>query len=114
MKTAAEDEVYRAANMTADKRLRFHIRRFNAETEATTWRVGSMERVTIQLGREIYGITSIEQMWFKTDISISMIEFCAWLESIGIHTLRKTIEQRIIHFGYPKMHLLSHTSESIR
>jgi hypothetical protein len=114
MNTAAQDEVNRVANMTADKRLRFHIRRFNTETEATTWSVGSMERVTIHLGREIYGITSIEQMRFKTDISICMIEFYAWLESIGIHVLQKTIEQRIIHFGYPKMHLLSHTSESIR
>jgi hypothetical protein len=114
MKTAAEDEVYRAANMTAGKRLRFDIRRFNAETDATTWSVGSMERVTIQLGREIYGITSIEQMRFKTDISIRMIDFYAGLESIGIHALRKRIEQRINHFGYPKMHLLSHTSESIR
>jgi hypothetical protein len=35
MKTAAEDEAYGAANMTANKCLRFQIRLFNAETEAT-------------------------------------------------------------------------------
>jgi len=33
---------------------------------------------------------------------------------MGIEALWKTIEQRVIHFGNPKMHLLSHISESIR
>jgi len=43
-----------------------------------------------------------------------MIEFEAWWETIGIQALRKTIEQHVIHFGYPTMHLVSHISESIR
>jgi len=114
MKTAAEDEVYGAANMTADKRLQFQIRLSDAETDATTWSLADTERVTNQMGREIYGITSNEQKRFKKEFSIRMIEFEAWWETIGIQALRKTIEQRVIHLGYPKMHLLSHISESIR
>jgi hypothetical protein len=43
-----------------------------------------------------------------------MIVFEAWWETIGIQVLRKTIEQYVIHFRYPKMHLVSHISESIR
>jgi len=60
MKTAAEDEVYGAANMTTDKRLQFQIRLSNAETDATTWSLADTECVTNQLEREIYGITSNE------------------------------------------------------
>jgi len=114
MKTAAEDEAYGAANMTADKQLQFQIRLSNADTEATTWSLADTERVTIQLEREIYGITSNEQKRFKKEFSIRMIEFEARWETIGIQVLRKTIEQCVIHFGYPKMHLVSHISESIR
>ena len=114
MKAAAEDEAYGAANMTADKRLQFQIRLSDAETGATTWSLADMERVTIQLEREIYGITSNEQKRFKKEFSIRLIEFEAWWETIGIQALRKSIEQRVIHFGYPKMHLVSHISESIR
>jgi hypothetical protein len=113
MKTAAEDEVYGAANMTADKRLQFQICLSDAETDATTWSLADTERVTNQLEREIYGITSNEQKRFKKEFSIPMIEFEAWWETIGIQALRKTIEQCVIHFGYPKMRLVSHISESI-
>jgi hypothetical protein len=114
MKAVAEDEAYGAANMTAYKRLQFQIRLSDAETEATTWSLAAIERVTNQLEREIYGITSNEQKRFKTEFSIRLIEFEAWWETIGIQTLQKSIEQRLIHFGYPKMHLVSHISESIR
>jgi len=48
------------------------------------------------------------------EFSIRLIKFEAWWETIGIQALRKSIEQRVIHFGYPKMHLVSHISESIR
>jgi len=70
------------------------------------------EYVTDQLEREIYGITSNEQKRFKKEFSIRMIQFEAWWETIGIQALRKTIEPQVIHFGYPKMHLVSHISES--
>jgi len=115
LKTAAtEDEAYRAANMTADKRLQFGLRLSDAETEATTWSLADTEHVTNQVEREIYGITLNEQKQFKTELSIRLIEFEAWWETIGIQALRKTIQQRVIHFGYPMMHLVSHISESIR
>jgi hypothetical protein len=42
-----------------------------------------------------------------------MVEFEDWWETIGIQALWKTIEQRVIHFGYPKLHLVSRISESI-
>jgi len=42
-----------------------------------------------------------------------MIEFEAWWETIGIQMLRKTIEQGVIHLGYPTIHLVSHISVSI-
>jgi len=114
MKTAVEDEAYWAANMTADKRLPFQVRLSDAESEATTWSLADPERVTNQLEREIYGITSNEQKRFKTEISICLIEFEAWWETIRIQALRRTTEQHVIHFGYPKMHLGSHISDSIR
>jgi len=113
-KIAAEDEAYGAAYMTAYKRPQFQIRLSEAETEATTWSLADTEHVTNQLEREIYGITSNEQKRFKTEFSIRRIEIEAWWETISIQALRNTIEQRVIHFGYPKMHLVSHISESIR
>jgi len=114
MKAAAEDEAYGAANMTAHKHLQFPIRLSDAETDATTWSLADTERVTIQLEREIYGITSNEQKRFKKGFSICLIGFEAWWETISIQALRKSIEQRAIHFGYPKTHLVSHISVSIQ
>jgi len=113
MKTAAEDKAYGAANMNADKRLQFQNSLSDAEAEATTWSLADTERLTMQLEREIHGITSKKQRRFKKEYSIHLIEFEAWWETIDIQAPRKTIEQRIIHFGYPKMHLVSHISESI-
>jgi len=84
IKTVAEDKAYGAANMTADKPLHFLICLSHAEIEATTWSVADMERVTNQLERDIYGITSNEQMPFRKEFSIRLIEFESWLEPIGI------------------------------
>jgi len=114
MKTAAEDEAYGVANLTADRWRAVQIRVSDAVTDAATWSLGDTERVTIQLEREIDGITSNEQKRFKKEFSILMIEFEAWWETIGILALWETIEQRMIHFGYPKMHLVSYISDSIR
>jgi hypothetical protein len=60
---------------------------------------------------EISGITLNERKWCKMAFSICLIPFEAWWETIGIQALRKTIQQRVIHFGYPKIHLVSHISE---
>jgi len=113
MKTAAKDEAYGGANMTTDKAMQFQIRLSDAETEATTWSLADTERVTSQLEREIYGITSNEQKWFKTEFSNRLIELEARWETISIQALQKTIERRMIHFRYPQMHLVTHISESI-
>jgi hypothetical protein len=99
--------------MTADQRLQFQICLSVPETDTTTWSLADTERVTNQLEREIYVITSNEQKRFRTEFSIHLIEFEAWWETISIQVLWKTIEQRVIHFGYPKMHVVSHISESI-
>jgi hypothetical protein len=47
-------------------------------------------------------------------LSIHLIEIDAWWKAIGVQELRKTIKQRVIHYRYPKMHLGTHISESIR
>jgi len=85
-----------------------------AETEATTWHMDEMERITNQLERVIYGITLNEQKRIKKECSIHLIEFEASWETIGIQALQQTIEQLEISFGYPKMHLVSHISDSIQ
>ena len=114
MKTAAKDEAYRVANMTPDMRMQFQNRLSDVEKEATMWRLADVDHVTLQLKREIFAITSIEQKWFKMEISIRVIEFEAWWGTIGIPALRKTIQQPVIHFGYPKMQFVSHRPGSIR
>ena len=114
MKTTAEEEAHGAANMSTNKRLQFQIRLSEAKIDATTWSLADTERITNQLQREINGIASNEQRWFKTEFSIHLIEFEASWETIGIQALQKTIEQRVIHVRYPKIDLVSHISESIR
>jgi len=113
IETAAEDKAYMAANMTADNWVQFENHQSNAETEATTWSLADTERVSIQLERELYNITSNEQKQFIKAFSIQLIEFEAWWETNGIQTLGKTFDQRVIDFGYPKMHLVSDISEWI-
>jgi hypothetical protein len=100
--------------MTANKSVQFQVCLSNAEIEATTWSIADMDHVVNQLEREIYGITSKDQMLFPKEFSIRLVEFEAWWQIIGVQEFRKTIEQRVIQFGYPKMHLVSHKSESIR
>jgi len=113
IKTSDGEEVYGAVNMTADKRVELQVRVCNAETEATTWSLAEIDRIVSQLEREIYGITSNEKMQFKQELSIHLIEFEAWWQAIGVQELRITIEPCVLHFGYPKMHHVSHISESI-
>jgi len=102
------------ANMTTDEQLQFQIRLSNLETEAMTWSFPDMECVTIQHEREIYGIPSNEQKRVKKDFFIQLIDFEGCCETINIEVLRNTIQQHMIHFGYPKIHLWNDVSESIR
>jgi hypothetical protein len=113
MMIGSKDEAFGAANMTADKQLQIQVRLFNAETEAMIGSLADTEPVTDQLEGLIYRITSYEQKRFKPAFTIHLIEFEAGWETISIQGLRKTIEQQVIHFGYPKTHLVSHISYSI-
>jgi hypothetical protein len=91
-KSAVEDKAHGAANMTAVKRLQFRLRQSDAQNEATTRSFADTECITIQVEREIYGITSNEQKRFKMEFSISLIECEACWEPISIQSLRKTIQ----------------------
>ena len=42
------------------------------------------------------------------------VKFESWWDTIGIQMLRNTVSQIVIHLWYPKLHLLSHISESIQ
>jgi hypothetical protein len=114
MKTAAEEEAYGEVNMTTNKCVQFQVCLSDAEIDAATWSIADMDRVVNQLEREIYGITSKDQMRFTKEFSICLVKFDAWWQAIGVQELQKTIEQHVIHFGYAIMHLVSHISESIR
>jgi len=113
MKTAAEQEVYGMANKTADKRVEFRVSLSDDQTEAASWSIADIDLIRNQLEREIYCITSKDKMRFKKELSIQLLEFEAWGQEIGVWMLQKTIEQSIVHFGCPKMHLVSHISDSI-
>jgi hypothetical protein len=99
--------------MTTNKRVQFQVCLSDPEIEATTWSLADTDRVVNQLEREIDGISLKNQIWFTKEFSINLVEFEASWQTIGIQGLRKTIKQRVIHFGYSKMHLVSHTTESI-
>jgi len=113
LKTAAEEEAYGVVNMTADQCAQFQVHISNDETEATTWSTADTDRVVNRLEREINGITSKDPMRCTKEFSIRLVEFEAWWQAIGVQTFWKTIEQCVIHFGYPKMDLVSYISESI-
>ena len=84
MKTAAKEEIYGAVNMTATKRVEIQVCLSDSETEATTWSIADRDCIVSQLEREMYGITSKEQMRFKKEFSIRLIEFEAWWQVIGV------------------------------
>jgi len=99
--------------MPTNKCVKFQVYLSAAETETTTWSIADTDRIVSKLEREIYGIILNEQMRFQKELSIRLIEFKVWWHVIGIQELWKTIEQHVIHFGHPKMHLVSHISELI-
>lgn len=99
--------------MTTNTYTEFQVHLFNAETEATTWRITDMDCIANQLQRDIYDMTSNKQMQFMKEFSIHLLEFKAWWQAIGSQKLWNTIEQHVIHFWYPKVHHLIHISGSI-
>jgi len=114
MKTTVEEEVHRVVNRTADMHLEFLVSLSDAVTEATTWSITDTDCVADQWESVIYAITSNQQMHFKTEFSICLIEYKVWWNSLVFQELRKAIEQCVIHFSYPTMHHVSHISLSIR
>jgi hypothetical protein len=93
--------------MTADKCVPFQVCLSDAGIEATTWSIADIDCIVNQLEGEIYGTTSNDQMPFMKEFSICLMEFEAWWQAIGILELWETIDQREIHFGYSKIHLVS-------
>jgi len=114
MWTVAEDDVLEGANMTTEICVEFQVCRSHAETDSTSWSIPDTASIVHGLEREIYSITLTKQMRFKKVFSICIINCEAKWQAIGIHELRKTIEQCIIPFGYPKIQLVSHMSHSIQ
>jgi len=112
--TATEGEVWYVANMTDNKCVECQVRLSDAETEATTWLTAETDGIVIQLERETYGIPSNQQIWFEKKFYIHLHECEAWWQAIGVQVLRRTIKQCVMHFGYPKIYLVSHISESIQ
>ena len=53
-KTAAEEEVYGAVNMTADKSVEFPIRLSNGGTETTTCSLADIDRIVSHLERDLW------------------------------------------------------------
>jgi hypothetical protein len=78
------------------------------------WSIADAARIVNPLERQIYGITSKDQRWFTKEFSSCLVGFETRWQAIGVQELRKTIEQGAIHFGYQKMHLVTHISELIR
>jgi hypothetical protein len=70
--------------MAADKQLPYQIRLSDGVTAPMTWSLDDTECVTIPLESEIYDITLNEQKGFKKELSIHLIEFNAWWETIDI------------------------------
>jgi len=84
MKMAAEHEIDGAVNMTAEMHAELQVCLSDAESEATTWSITDTDRIVSQPETDIYGITLTEQMRFKKDVSIRMIEFEASWQAFGI------------------------------
>jgi len=84
LKTAAEEELYAVANMTTNKHVEFQVHLSNAVTDAVSCCIADTDCVANHLEREICGIISNDQMWFKNQFSIRLIEFEAWWKAIGI------------------------------
>jgi hypothetical protein len=79
-------------NITPKKRLQCQDLPSNPETVGMTWSLSDSECVTIQLERDLYGITSKEQKLFKKEFFTCWVLFEAWWETIGIQMLCKNIE----------------------
>lgn len=80
-------------NVIADMCGDFQVHPSQAETDSTTSRIADTSRVVSYLERDIYHITLNEQMQFKKELPICLIELeGSWLAP-GFQELQKSIEQ---------------------
>jgi hypothetical protein len=91
IKAGAEYKVSGAVNMTVDNQVVFLISLSDVETAGTTWSIVDTGRIPNQPQRDIYCITSKDQMRFKKELSICLVEFKIWWQAVGIQVLGKTI-----------------------
>jgi hypothetical protein len=84
--------------------MEFQVGLFDAEPEATTSSIADTDSIVCWLERDIYGITSNEQMLFRKELFVRLIKFEAGWQAIATQDLRKTIQQRV---GFPTIHFMS-------
>jgi hypothetical protein len=70
--------------MTSNYGVQFWVHPFNTETEATTLYITDMNHIVYQWKREVYCITSKDQMWFKMEFSIRLVDFKPCRQAIGV------------------------------
>jgi hypothetical protein len=84
MKTAVEDVAYWAVHITANMRVEFQVCLSDAEIDPTIFRMADLNCIVNPLEREMYGITSNDQMGFRQGFSIHVVEFEACWQAIGV------------------------------
>jgi len=114
MRTGVNEELHGAANTTANECVEFQVNPSANETEVSAWSIADRDRMLNQLVRDIDGIISNKQMRLSKEFAISLTEFKAQQQAIGIHMLRKTITLCVIPLEYSNIQHLSHISASIQ
>jgi len=102
MKTASVVEIYRVANMSHNRPVRFQVHLSLVESEASTWSIADIDHMMNQLERKIYGVTSNEQVWFTMGFSRCEIESMASWDTISTQQLQTTITQCSQNFSHRK------------
>jgi hypothetical protein len=84
LNTAAQEEIYRAANMIANNLVEFQVHPSDADSEAISLCITDTYHVTNQQPKEIYCIASNKQICFRKELSIPLFEFEAWSKTICV------------------------------
>jgi len=69
--------------MTAYKHVLSQAIQSGMDIQATTWSICGTDHFLSLLESEIYGITSNDQIQFRKEFSIHLMEFQAWWQSVG-------------------------------
>lgn len=105
--------VYRAENITHSKSLEILVGLSDDETEVTTRSIVEKDCITDYLQGAIDDNSENAHRQVKNKLSILLMQLEAWWDAFCVQELQNTIEQWVIHFGYPKMPLVSNIAESI-